>query len=85
MEPYCRICGYTHGIEFPMWLSEEEPSDNICSCCGAQTGYVDSLLDGVRSYRAAWMKNGCKWWNEEFKPANWNVFEQMKNIPEKWI
>jgi hypothetical protein len=26
----------------------------------------------------------CEWSEPEMKPTDWDVFEQMKNIPDEW-
>jgi hypothetical protein len=47
---YCRVCGlkYTE----PPWGEDGKTSTfNICICCGAEFGYHDFTIKGVKEYR----------------------------------
>ena len=61
------------------------PSFEICVCCGAEFGYHDFTLEGVRNHRNKWFMSGKKWHMPEFGPKNWNFEEQFKNISQEWI
>jgi hypothetical protein len=79
----CRVCGLLQ--EFPWGETGQDPSHDICACCGVEFGYEDCLLIAIRSYRESWIQSGAKWWNEKFKPENWILEDQLKNIPPKYL
>ncbi len=54
----CRICGLFSS--YPYWDEEDESTDTICGCCGAQSGYEDLSLDCVKRYREQWLNEGAK-------------------------
>jgi hypothetical protein len=78
---YCRVCGFDHGT--PTWHEARYPDYGlICSCCGAQVGLDDISEAGVRHYRMVWLENGANWFSPKRRPADWDLFEQMKHIPD---
>lgn len=79
---YCRICGLKY--DEPIWLSETYGSHDICSCCGREFGYEDCGIESIRSYRENWLKKGANWFIPKFKPTNWNLEQQLKQIPQKY-
>lgn len=79
----CRVCGLEQN--FPWGESGQDPTHDICECCGVEFGYEDFTLKAVRNYRKSWIESGGKWWNEKFKPKNWNLEKQLKNIPPKFL
>ena len=80
---YCRVCGLKQ--EYAPWGEDENnPSFNICDCCGVEFGYEDRLKKSIQEYRTNWLNNGAKWHNLKEKPENWNLEEQLKQIPQKY-
>jgi hypothetical protein len=80
----CRVCGFEH--ETPTWEYGDSPSYDICHCCGVEFGYSDFTVLAVKNFRKKWIENGAKWsGNISFKPNNWNVESQMKNIDEIFL
>ena len=80
MEIYpCRVCGLD--AEHPQY---DPPTFDYCFCCGAQFGYHDVKLKSVRKNRDHWLKNGAQWSEPEEKPEDWNLEEQLTNIPKEW-
>lgn len=67
---FCKVCGYQMG---------EDPFA-ICDCCGTQRSYEDLTDTKVEELRKKWIANGMRWFNESYRPANWNPEEQLKNI-----
>jgi len=84
IEHHCRVCGLY--IEDPPWGEDNRtPSYDICPCCGMEFGFEDYRLDLVRQYRQQWLDGGAGWFEKKEKPPNWDLTEQMKNIPKEWL
>jgi hypothetical protein len=66
---------------FPEPVPEDElrASFWICECCGCEYGYTDHP-----AYRERWLSKGAKWSEEKYKPANWNLEEQLLHIDPTW-
>jgi len=79
----CRICGLDQQ-ERPWGADNHSPTFGICPCCGAEFGYHDFTLVGIREHRANWLSNGAKWRDPKIKPVHWSPEEQLKNIPAKY-
>ncbi|HEY8980885.1 MAG TPA: hypothetical protein VIU15_15020 [Streptomyces sp.] len=80
-EDFCRVCG----------LEEEgirnrygSPSYFICACCGNEAGIGDDDLYQVRQLRGYWVAKGAPWDDSKFRPEQWDLLEQMKNLPPEW-
>ena len=39
-------------------------------------------LRSIQKYRREWLRKGGKWFIKKDRPENWDVNEQMRNIPE---
>ncbi len=81
----CRVCGYWD-IDEPWGEDGKNPTFFYCPCCGVEHGYQDILPSSTKKFRQKWLENGAKWkWDEkERRPENWNLEEQLKNIPEEY-
>lgn len=83
---YCRVCGLKQEKPEFFWGEDNKtPSYNICFCCGVEFGYEDDRLENIRKYRGRWLDLGGKWFESKKMPQNWNVKEQMKNIPKEYL
>lgn len=80
---YCRVCGLSQE-DLPWGEDGKTPSFEICHCCGVEFGYEDSSVDCVKRFRADWILKGSNWFDDKEKPPNWNLKEQLKNIPEEF-
>jgi hypothetical protein len=79
----CRICGYP--CVAPPWGEDgNTPLFEHCPCCGAEFGYQDSTVMGIRKFRENWIKNGAQWDDSTKRPAGWNLEKHLKNIPEEY-
>lgn len=79
----CRVCGYLQ--DDPPWGENGNcPNYDICDCCGVEFGYEDCNLTSILTFRNQWLKNGAKWKNFKYKPINWSLEEQIKNIPKEF-
>lgn len=78
----CRICGYLQN-EAP-WDEYDCPTHNICECCGCEFGYQDGTLNAIKINRKKWLDDGAKWRWPEHQPPNWNLAEQLNQIPEEF-
>lgn len=76
----CRVCGLIQ-CEEPWGESGENPSFEICDCCGVEFGYEDYTKESVKAYRKKWLETGANWWELKKKPKNWDIEKQLQNIP----
>lgn len=67
------------------WNSDNDATFDICNCCGVEFGNEDSTMKGVEEYREDWIRKGAPWFAPEQKPKNWNLEEQLKKIPSRWL
>lgn len=84
----CRVCGYydpDYLEYFPWGENGCVPSYDICECCGVEFGYEDWILESIRHYRAEWLAGGTKWFVPKSKPEDWNLEEQLKQIPPQFL
>lgn len=80
----CRVCGLY--IDDKPWGEDgESPTYEICPCCNVEFGYEDNTLESTLKYRSDWLKNGANWFEKKRKPENWNLGEQLKNIPKNFL
>lgn len=59
---YCPVCGYEgpEGSRAP--YIGDEPSFDICPCCGFQYGVTDDIeQETFESWRLKWVESGAKW------------------------
>ena len=76
----CRVCGFLH--DTPIWNDfGQSLLDESCICCGVYWGVDDTSLDEIRQYRMYWLANGAKWKWPLVKPDDWELEEQLTNIP----
>ncbi|MFA6060323.1 MAG: hypothetical protein WC756_19135 [Taibaiella sp.] len=79
----CRVCGLY--IEDAPWgIDGQCPTYEYCPCCDVEFGYQDYTLESTKKFRQEWLDNGAKWAMPKIKPENWDLIEQMKNIPEEF-
>ena len=86
MKYICPVCGYDGLYEQP-WINDN-PSDEICPCCGIQFGYTDAAGGDIntrkkiyREWRKKWINESMMWWSDSRKPPNdWNPEKQLANI-----
>ena len=57
----CPVCGFD-GLGEAAFSSSNEPSHEVCSCCGFEFGF-DGSNDPVvfKEFRERWINNGSKW------------------------
>lgn len=80
----CRICWFEN--DFFVWGELwESPSFRICPCCGTEFWYEDCQLSAIKENRKKWLSSQIKWFDENKKPDNWDLEEQIKNIPKKYL
>ena len=80
---YCRVCGLKQ-TEPPWGEDGKTPSYEICSCCGVEFGNEDYSPESLKKYRDNWISGGAKWFSSKEKPANWDMKNQLAQIPEKF-
>jgi hypothetical protein len=80
---HCRVCGLR--LEEPPWGEDgRTPLFDLCPCCGVEFGYQDASLKGVRAYRSRWLEQGAPWDMPKQRPADWNLDEQLAQIPQSY-
>jgi hypothetical protein len=77
---HCRVCGYRPAGEAP-YLPEGGGLYGICPCCGVEWGYQDATPDGARHFREAWLARGAPWDDPALRPADWDLQEQLRQVP----
>lgn len=80
----CYVCGKKYVDYHPWGADGESPSQHLCECCGAQFGYEDVHIEGLKEYRKKWLTQGARWFDPKHKPENWSLEEQLKNIPAEY-
>jgi hypothetical protein len=86
-EPFhtCPVCGYRRLFNEP-WL-DDNPSDEICPCCGTHFGSDDARGVDEASrrivhaeLRTRWVASGCEWWSSEPPPPGWDPQQQLATV-----
>ncbi|MFC1645955.1 hypothetical protein ACFL2Y_02120 [Candidatus Omnitrophota bacterium] len=79
----CHVCGFD-GLKEPPYNKANEPSYEICPCCGFEFGFDSQQSknkeEDYKSYRDEWFKNGAKWFILQAKPKDWQLYKQLENI-----
>ncbi|MFI7344922.1 hypothetical protein ACIBSR_01440 [Streptomyces sp. NPDC049936] len=81
-ETACRICGYDDGDQ--VFDEYGVPQYVICPCCYSESGIGDDNVSQVREVRGYWVATGAPWHDPSFRPADWDLLEQLANIPPQW-
>ena len=84
-ETICRICGYDDGsVRWELENGKLYATYLICECCGAESGYYDTIIKAIKSNRENWINKGAQWRYPKFKPTNWDLEKQLDQIPEEY-
>ncbi|WP_086444738.1 hypothetical protein [Candidatus Enterococcus lemimoniae] len=81
----CPVCGF-EGLELEAYNDFDEPSYEICPCCGFQFGFDDDNAEHDKNieidrWRNRWISEGCNWYSEVFeKPKDWNPKKQLEKL-----
>ncbi|WP_433709033.1 hypothetical protein [Paenibacillus illinoisensis] len=79
----CTVCGYDK-LSFPQWDSEGFQSNEICICCGFQSGFDDDAKDNpesIKEYRIRWINGGANWFSSlKPKVSDWDLAVQLKRV-----
>lgn len=79
----CRVCGFK--FQDPPWGEDDNTPDfTHCPCCGVMFGYGDALPSSAKRWRERWLASGARWDAPNQKPENWNLEEQLKQIPPNY-
>ena len=82
-EHNCRVCGLY--VEDSPWGKDGCcPTYEICPCCGVEFGNEDYTVESAKTFRKNWLNNGNVWFLPAKKPVNWNLLDQLKNIPKEF-
>jgi hypothetical protein len=80
---YCRVCGYDPG--FPPWGPEgDEPTFDICPCCGVEWGYQDCLPTSAIKYRNQWLADGAKWAWRDIPHDGLDLSHRLARVPSEF-
>ncbi|MFJ2770283.1 hypothetical protein [Streptomyces sp. NPDC087300] len=82
LETVCRVCGLDvgevrfdeHGLALFV----------ICECCGTESGVSDGIVAQARRVRGHWLDAGSTWFEPKARPAEWELQQQLRNIPPGW-
>ncbi|TXI13188.1 MAG: hypothetical protein E6Q66_10475 [Pedobacter sp.] len=83
-EHLCRVCGL-YIEELPWGEDGISPTYEICPCCGVEFGNEDYTVKSAKQYRAEWMKKGSRWFDPNEKPNDWDVWIQLKDVPQEFL
>lgn len=85
----CYVCGWSVGAQLQYAI--------ICPCCGTEWGIAEinesvctpsldnrNILNTIYMLRGRWIGKGGEWFDPIDKPNNWNLEEQLANIPEEF-
>ncbi len=77
----CPVCGF-NGLKEPSYGKSDEPSYEICPCCGFEFGFDgDNNNQAVfTEFRQRWIENGTPWFMQKLKPKNWDIHKQLGNL-----
>ena len=78
---YCRVCGLDYD-QSPWGPADDSPDYTTCHCRGVEFGYEDYTPDSARQYRAGWLADGASWFYPNVKPDNWQLPQQLRQVPE---
>ncbi|WP_329288436.1 hypothetical protein [Streptomyces pseudovenezuelae] len=81
-ETTCRICGYDSNN--PGFNEYGVPQYVICPCCYNESGIGDDNVSQVRELRGHWVATGAQWHEPKLRPTDWDLLEQLTNIPPQW-
>ncbi|WP_458411885.1 hypothetical protein ACNQFZ_13620 [Schinkia sp. CFF1] len=76
----CHVCGYPNLDQPPYGPNGNSSSHDICPCCGVEFGYEDCQLKSYEKYKNNWIISGANWFDEKYKPSDWNFEKQLENI-----
>ncbi len=80
----CRVCGLY--ITTKPWGNDgQNPTFEICPCCGVEFGNEDYSLDSIRNFRKEWLGKGAPWFDPKQKPLNWILEDQLQSIPDDYL
>ncbi|TWV06061.1 hypothetical protein FQ707_14610 [Bacteroidaceae bacterium HV4-6-C5C] len=80
----CRVCGLY--ITTKPWGNDgQNPTFEICPCCGVEFGNEDYSLDSIRNFRKEWLGKGAPWFDPKQKPLNWKLEDQLQSIPDDYF
>jgi hypothetical protein len=74
VERMCRACGWE--LDRPGWV-DSAPTNAICDCCAAEAGVDDLTPEQARRYRRRWIEHGAEWFDPEFRPPRWDLYDQL--------
>lgn len=78
----CAVCGWP-GLLEEQRSSEGGASEEICACCGFQSGYSDDALEvPVEEWRRRWTGSGMPftWADDALPPAGWDPAVQLEAL-----
>ncbi|AUI85510.1 hypothetical protein BS333_03435 [Vibrio azureus] len=53
-------------------------------CCEIEFGYEDRTFNSANNYRKKWLEKGSPWFYSKEKPENWNLQDQLQNVPDNF-
>jgi hypothetical protein len=72
-------------VDAPWGEDGQSPTYDICSCCGVEFGYEDCFVQSTKKYRKNWIDEGGLWNEPQFRPENWDLDKQLKQVPKEFI
>lgn len=80
---YCRVCGFKLNY-LPWERYNDDPTFELCPCCGVQFGVMDDRPFLAIKAREDWLRDGSGWFDPNQKPRDWQLEEQLKHVPKEF-
>jgi len=79
----CPVCGFD-GLKDPPYNKSNEPSYEICPCCGFEFGFngTDNQI-AFTDFRQRWISSGAHWFMQKLKPKEWDLKKQLNNLNKR--
>ncbi len=78
----CFVCGFDLGDFDPWGAAGDEPSRDICPCCGTEFGYEDCTRYSALLARRRWIDDGFRWHSRlDGPPVDWDPRAQLALCP----
>lgn len=81
----CRVCGLYYPDYLPYGEDGKSGTFDFCDCCGVEWGYADCQPSAAKRYRQRWIEDGAVWNKPKAMPVDWNLAEQLANVPSAFV
>jgi hypothetical protein len=73
-------------MQEPPWGDDgKSPGFEYCPCCGVEFGYGDATIIAIKNWREKWIISGANWDVPKLRSINWNLEDQLQNVPKEYL